>query len=119
MIYVWRITYYIEGLFNELSAIAFSKEGAGSLDTALRDRKYRVDPKPKKVPISELTLQELEDSLRIIGEEVIRWDKFKADMPMTNWKKEIDELRELGNALFIEHDMRLGKCESSGKDLLN
>jgi len=103
MRYVWKI-HYEDGTSRD-DAIAFTEMGATLLDKKLREKHYRVDPKPIRVPISELTIIELEYCLKIIGDTVAVWDK--SDPGGVDVEANI--LRELGCDIFVEHDKRLGR----------
>jgi len=129
MTYVWKVHYWEYRVMgernwneaNERTDIAFSEEGALKLDAHYRQLHYRIDPKPMKVPIQQLTLDELGWCLKIVGEEVGRWDTAKMDLDRVNWERETERLRELGRELFLEHDRRLNeitnRCEGCESDI--
>lgn len=103
MRYVWKIHYESADGSQVDDAIAFGEDGANRLDKRLREKGYRVDPRPIKVALRDFSISELEASLKIIGNAVFAWDKDDPGGVVV----EANECRQLGRDLFMEHDERL------------
>jgi hypothetical protein len=116
MRYVWIIHYENSDTDTPQAddALAFSEEGAQALDKKLRDGGWRVDPHPIKRPISRLSVPQLEESLKVVGNAVGHWDAGTfIDKPTASETKQIEEMRELGKDLFLEHDERLRRMREA------